>query len=1346
MNFSSVMSVISGAMMKVSSIFSAGDLSFIAASTTSADQSVVTIVSFLAKIFYFICKWMLYVLDILFSYVAELSGLNMSFESLDTLISPESDMVFNMLISGKEMITPIIRALIGLTIVIIIVFSIIALVKNQFNAVEKNDLNANKKVFIKLGKSLALLLILPMTAILGIIASDLILQTLYQATNPGGSISLSTQIFSTSATSANAYRIYGTTGQRIPITYDFTKEKEILEYYKDKSVTDTFSEYLQSTSNLIYTTYLMFNDDNYQSFDSLNTQLHTSNDTVKGNADAFYKVYDVSLSAANSDDVVSKYKRIESYQAEYLTMADLLDYCVNTSTKVYFKTIEEVLNSYTLLTDNAGINTKFNSFVSMRGITFCDESGTVINDGRTALQIYESDDWSIIRYTSDYFSPSETGEPAFKTQIQYNHVRGATDEREGAKFIVAIEKETIIDGVSMTYYDPFLKGYSQAGKGREFSTDFIKDGQIISAKGLFCDAKYPTAIKLAADNSTVVFYREKISQVTVGKSGDLGSLQMIPDGSGGFFSKVKTFFKTLFNPQSMIPDLNFNERALDVAYDSEFVTINELPNGMFHVSYMFADTLTDAIGSIYGLNLNNLYAPYKINYLILVMGTLILIKVTFKAVFSLISRAFDLFLVIVAYPTACASMPLDDGAWKQWLRTYMARLFSTYGLLLGINFVLLLFPIISSIQFFTPEEVGSTKIIKRVGGIFFSLLSVNQITAMLNLVVAILFQLVAFTMIQTIPGIIGSIMGFDKNTADPLEPAVNTIKIIGNAGRMIADFSGGLMGILKVVTNKSYRQEKLKKLGDKAKGFVPGSAVVGAGLDKIHLMKKGYEQHKAQRDLNLALSSGSSTKEDIEKKFEKLEKAREAYTKSIKDPTSARKAEDDKRKEARRTGVSSRSKFDDELNNVDYGDKTGRAMRHEKRKAKKFLKRLKAKEKKSGLTAEEQEAKSIYEQKLSNIKEEKGNRKDQKSEYKQKLKEIDDFKRRIAAGDRLTAEESNRYLELTKEVKEYNDNKRTLKKRNRAQNKRIKKDKKARVKRAKIQSKQKAKREKLEGIFKQTGGRFRRKQKRIMNGKKRMFGLWKTKGLNDHLMDISTKISKSGVTQNVSQMKIQEINQLIAEKDKNGLTDEQVSLLEEYTQLRTQIDTLNQINKTEYEKKAEVDVRARQLKDQQIAGKFLGGIRLGNVIRRGIITKRRNKTTTAQKRAQIDNINEQIKNLEENGIDGSTYKQYQNLLRKKAELTTKLETQESWQSMNTKAGRKDALHANWKRELDLKKGLEFYEEARLQLQEELQERLDKAKNDAERAKINKEITTDMINERAEQLEEESKKKKWWQRR
>ena len=56
MNFSSVMSVISGAMMKVSSIFSAGDLSFIAASTTSADKSVVTIVSFLAKIFYFICK------------------------------------------------------------------------------------------------------------------------------------------------------------------------------------------------------------------------------------------------------------------------------------------------------------------------------------------------------------------------------------------------------------------------------------------------------------------------------------------------------------------------------------------------------------------------------------------------------------------------------------------------------------------------------------------------------------------------------------------------------------------------------------------------------------------------------------------------------------------------------------------------------------------------------------------------------------------------------------------------------------------------------------------------------------------------------------------------------------------------------------------------------------------------------------------------------------------------------------------------------------------------------------------------------------------------------------------
>lgn len=1328
MGVSSVFSILSNMMKHGSSAFSAGAQNFISAFSFNIESIVLRVIDFCANFFYSIVKWMLYVLDIIFAYVAELSGLNMNFESLDALIAPESDMVFNMLASSKEMVVPIVRNLVGLAIVIIIIFSIIALVKTQFESVEKSDPKGYKKVFVKMGKSFALLLLAPLMAIVGIIASDLILQALYQATNPGGSVSLSTQLFSTSASTANMYRIYANNGQRIPITYDFSKEKEIIEYYSDKPVTDTFIEYLQSSESVAYSTYAMFQKDDFKTFQSMNTQLYSSQ-KVKDEEKQYFNSYDISASAVNSTDNIAKYRRIDAYQVEYMVMADLVDYCVNTSNPVYFKTIEEVLTSMSLLTNES----IFNSFVGMREISFCDAEGVrVLADGRTPIQIFKDRDWELICYRSDYYAPNEGGDAAFKTQIQYNHVKGATDEREGARFVVATERtgETVIDGntVSMTYYEPVLKGYSSAAKGRDFTSDYIGKGQIIAAKGLFYNAKYPTAIKVAEDGSTVQFYREDVMQITLGQASDVGGVNFVPDSAeSGAFDKLKRFFKTLFNPASLLPNLSFNNESMVIAYDSKMVTANELSNGKFHVSYMFSDALiSNVIGSMYGLNLQNLYSPRKINYVILVVGAILMIKVTFKAVFALIQRAFELFLIIIIYPTACATLPLDEGGWQAWVRQYTIRLFSTYGLILGLNFVLLLFPVISEIEFFTVEELATNVPLRRLGGVLFDVISMNIVTKLLNLLIVLLFQLVAFTLIESVPKVVQSIIGGAPDSKDPLVPIKTSVQILYQAAKMIIikDIAGGLLGIGKAVFDPEYRKikmgeakQKLQQFGQKAKGFVPGSAIVDAHKDKKHMIEKAKEQKSAKADLKNALTSGSASPKEIQDKFKALSDAQAANTKAIQNPTESRKAQEDKEKQDKKNGVSSREDYDDDENEIEYDDMTEDDLDEEESQANTYLKRLNKKEKSGSLSREEEDAKRIYEQKINNIQKERQKRKSRKDEYNRNKQEIDELDAKAKRNGGLSDADDQRYSDLVKKVQSYENEQSTLKKRSKDQKTRLKETKKEKEKeKAKVQQQK----EEFEA-FRHTDAKSMEKQAQIL---KRM-------DLDERSIDVQLKAT--GLTQDIEKMSAQEINTLVANRSTNGITDEQANLLKKYSSIRARKEYLVETSNKEYAAKAKVDSQMKRADDLELAGRIITPFK-------GLRRKIRDiqSSGVANDEDKLKLVESELESFGQ--VDASNIAQYQSLQAERQRLLTNIKTAENWNQMNTRAGRKDARAERIRNKREREQGSYLYEEAVERIEEEIQKKLNKAKTEKERKAIKTDYGYDEIQDMIKKIQAERNSK------
>ncbi len=829
------------------------------------------IFSFIGEVLYAVSKWILYFVDILFFYIQQLAGMNMDTSSLSSLMSKDSDIVFNFMLSNSATITQIIRALLGISLILIIVFTIVAIIKGQYESLQKGKPVAVHESIMSSLKAILLMFLTPIIAIIGIVASNLLLKSLYNATNVSGAVSLSTQLFSVASDSSNRYRNYAMSGLRIPITYDFTKQEEIIDYYRKHGASSKMQEYLVSTDNAIYATHLMFNDEAFETFVSL--------DATDDDMEAYYQIYDKSLVNGG----LSQYKRIRAHSEEYYVMGDVLNYAITSSSVLYMKTIEEVLTSIRRLpsTVNEGI---FQSIVTQYGIAFYDAGNlnTPVSDPtlNNQLPVFRSGGWDVIRWTNTYFSANDEGEPVGRKQIQYNHVRRMTDELEGAVYIMAGEANVVVDGVTYSYYVPISKGYN-SGSGKDFESEYIERNKIVAAKGIFNASGYPTAIKQSDDGSEVIFYRNDLQQVTIGENGKILSsgYEQEEKEEQGFFSRLVSFIKDLFNPAKWLPFLNFNKDEVMISYSKIAVQSGKLANGEFHVGYMFSDNLTARLsGDMYGLKLYTLFNPVKINYLVLVMGAYLLGKICFLSVFALIKRAYDLLLIIITYPATLATMPIDKGkGYQGWMRMYIQKLLITYGLLLGFNFVLMLFPIINTIKFFTAQDLVMNAAVARFSGIFSAVgISINAQVNILNLLFAIILELAAFSMLEGNKGggtgIYEMIMKIvNPDSPDSLyneNPGAMMLKTVQDAGVAVAKVTSAVIGGLSSVVGLLTKPGQMA-MAKKIKDHRPGSAII-----EDHKKKAAMKNAQAQSNETMnTLKDPDATKEDAEGAMNDLKNA-----------------------------------------------------------------------------------------------------------------------------------------------------------------------------------------------------------------------------------------------------------------------------------------------------------------------------------------------------------------------------------------------------------------------------------------------------------------------------------------
>lgn len=1018
MNVLSQLKLFSNVLMNnSSSVFLASDSVIL--TMFSSDNVLTRILRLIGQLLYFVSKWMLYMVDVIYFYVMQLAGISVDTSVID---SAKTDMTFSLLLDNKDKVTQVIRNFIVIALILVIVTAVIAIIKQQATSLKdkKAKNNPTGEVMRGVAKAVVLLFLTPLIAILGIIASSVLLQSLFNATNLSDTKSLSARVFNISASAANKYRIYADKGVRIPIKYKFSEEDDegkAIKYAVEMIGNEKFPslEYFDVNATFFNSTF----KDPVLENEEIQRGLYNSGTDAWLN-DVYYKYFDTSDEYQASDNAAyaGQYKIMQTHVNEYYAMADVIAYALDTMEPLYFVTIQELLESLALIDDEIGIKKVIEAYnvrvIANDGVTpiGMDSNQRFATNVPDIIYSINNSNYKYITYTSNY-----KGE-----EYVYTHIRDAEDEMEGAKFIMAYQEEaesntftldvngdyyaedvtkkatkyfykdspssryktvdlfyyydinredyvkapTVGNGaggidfnhyqngnyyykmgadyyqITSSNFDKFsyqdkdgvhqgltsstkfytcekksfylpLVGGVAVGENNAFQSDYISNLNIITARGLFDEASYPTAIRKTTSGN-VMFYRDDLELVANGSVSDFGTLDQIEAESDpeeekedkGFFAKigsnikagwnsVKSFFSGLFNPLKLVPNINLDQSAMSTTYTKKTSSVYVLNDGRLHISYFYSDELTAKLSQkLHGMNINYLFDVMQINPVTLIVGATIFMKIMVTAVFGLINRAFNLLILFLIYPVACATIPLDDtsgmtksGAYAKWTQRYITQLFSTYGLVLGINFSFLIMPIIDEITFFTPQNLQENRVLGRIaealsnplllinvgGEIFKPNFTVSCLY--LNKLLRIIFQIAAFSLVaapngkgdDNYYGVIKTIIGTGPGALEdnPVDAVKKTLKTMSKGVAMV--FTPHL-----VIKNTVEKSKELLKEGLES---LPGSAIIKEAAER----QKSFNYIRGQDESRKALIKALNDKEPKDVVEAKLKDYQSAHKK-----------------------------------------------------------------------------------------------------------------------------------------------------------------------------------------------------------------------------------------------------------------------------------------------------------------------------------------------------------------------------------------------------------------------------------------------------------------------------------
>ncbi len=240
-------------------------------------------------------------------------------------------------------------------------------------------------------------------------------------------------------------------------------------------------------------------------------------------------------------------------------------------------------------------------------------------------------------------------------------------------------------------------------------------------------------------------------------------------------------------------ELGFFQGAGDKETETLAFTIE---NGRLFLDYNF--------NNVAGLDVNTFFVPGRVNVLILVFATILVLVVMGQAVWGLVARIYDITIYFLVMPGIVSAMPLDNGKmYSNWQSNLVKKVLGAYGVMIGLNFFFILIPAIrDASQLFTDYDL-QTNISQ---GSWLAGLSADAV----NSLVYILFLLVAFTLIKTLPKTIADMIGAEDAYSKGADVKKNVTSAVNEVGKHVSGQAA---------------MDAVKSIPGTLKNFVPGSAI-----------------------------------------------------------------------------------------------------------------------------------------------------------------------------------------------------------------------------------------------------------------------------------------------------------------------------------------------------------------------------------------------------------------------------------------------------------------------------------------------------------------------------------------
>ena len=269
-----------------------------------------------AYLFFYICRFVLNLIDLLEVIVNRLSGIS-KVDSYDINNDFNQNPIFRLLLN--ETVLKIVNILIGVAIVLLVIFVIFAIIKASYDAAANDQEGAKAPIFRRAGKSLFMFVLMPVFLVVFILSTNAILNSVNMAFKSanGSNKTLGGTIFVAASYNANRYRNYAKRGQRAPILFDFEDplQNSSFNSYSTQELIGIYDSWTNASD--IYSNFA------YQSFSDF------SDTVVYRNGKLYNKAS------------FGGFENFVTTPEEYYVLADFIDYAVTNTIEYFIKPMDD---------------------------------------------------------------------------------------------------------------------------------------------------------------------------------------------------------------------------------------------------------------------------------------------------------------------------------------------------------------------------------------------------------------------------------------------------------------------------------------------------------------------------------------------------------------------------------------------------------------------------------------------------------------------------------------------------------------------------------------------------------------------------------------------------------------------------------------------------------------------------------------------------------------------------------------------------------------------------------------------------------------------------------------------